>query len=134
MVEIEIAGENLVVCIKGADRLWALKSEPRSRSPTSPGWPPPAPTPTARLRDWKTSGTQIPGVISAGRFHVDGEHVFRTSRPAKAIEIGSTTSTTRSSSSRLPTRRRRSRRSRGRCRADGRQPSARSTFTACTVR
>jgi hypothetical protein len=89
MVEIEIDGEDLVVHVKRADKLWALKSEltiplAHVTDVTRAG-----PDASAKLLSIKSLGIYVPGVISAGRFHIDGEHVFMDVHHAeRAIEIG----------------------------------------------
>jgi hypothetical protein len=89
MVEIEIETDQLLVHVQGRDKLWALKSQLAIPLAHVTGAAPAGPDAHAKFTHWKTGGTQFPGVISAGRFHIDGQHVFMDVHdPAKAIEIG----------------------------------------------
>ncbi len=75
MAQVRIDGDTLVVEIKGLDKLWALKSRLEiplvnvrgatadpgmHKKPNGIRWP----------------GTYVPGVITAGTFHRDGERSF----------------------------------------------------------
>lgn len=76
MVDVSIEGENAVFEVKGAHKLWALRSRleiPRDHianvhiDPTQVG------------RWWhgvKVAGTEIPGFFAAGTFYYQGEMVF----------------------------------------------------------
>ncbi len=89
MVELAIAQGNLTLHVKGADKLWALKSSleiPLAHiahvSPADPkvthGW----------WHGMRLAGTNLPGVITAGTFYQDGKRVFwDVHDPAKAILI-----------------------------------------------
>ncbi|MGV9971792.1 hypothetical protein [Nocardia beijingensis] len=87
MAEITIAGTDLVVRLKGLDKLWALKSRlviplTNVRGATiDPG--------IGRERKGvRAPGTYLPGVITAGTFHVDGERVFWDVRdPGQAVVV-----------------------------------------------
>ena len=88
MVEIDIAGDSLVVQVRGADRLWALKSELTIPLVHVTGVRRAGEDAHAKLATLKTTGTLIPG-LAAGRFHLDGKHVFMDVHdPTQAIEIG----------------------------------------------
>jgi hypothetical protein len=86
---IELAGDQLVVHIEGSDKLWALKS--RLEVPL-------AHVSSAELAGaeaherWhgvRIAGSNIPGVLAAGRFYRDGSWVFWDVHDAdKAIAIG----------------------------------------------
>jgi hypothetical protein len=76
MVELSISGGNLVLHVRGADKLWALKSsleiplqhvaEIRADPSIARGW----------WHGIRLPGTQIPGVLTAGTFYQDGKRVF----------------------------------------------------------
>lgn len=75
MAKVSIDGDSLVVEIEGLDKLWALKSRliiplANVRGATAdPGI----------IKDPKgirAPGAHVPGVITAGTFHIDGERVF----------------------------------------------------------
>ncbi|GAA2848005.1 hypothetical protein GCM10010517_05170 [Streptosporangium fragile] len=85
MAHIELTADTLTVHVEGLNRLLALKSRlevPLAHvrhaevgGPSSPG-------------GLRAPGTRIPGVISAGTFHVDYRKVFWDVRdPAKAVVI-----------------------------------------------
>ncbi|MEV4128786.1 hypothetical protein [Nocardia sp. NPDC049707] len=87
MAEVAIADTDLVIQLEGWDKLWALKSRlviplTNVRGATAdPGI-------TKERKGIRTAGTYMPGVITAGTFHVDGERVFWDIRdPAKAVVI-----------------------------------------------
>jgi hypothetical protein len=76
MTEIELTRDALIVHVRGMDRLWALKSRleiPLSHVVGAEVNPEVA-------RQWRkgirTPGTHVPGVITAGTFHQEGERVF----------------------------------------------------------
>ncbi|MGR6916701.1 hypothetical protein ACU635_20880 [[Actinomadura] parvosata] len=75
MAQISIDGENLVVEIEGLDKLWALKSRlviplANVRGATAdPGI-------VKEPKGLRAPGAHVPGVITAGTFHLDGEKVF----------------------------------------------------------
>ncbi|GAA2286996.1 hypothetical protein GCM10010149_36620 [Nonomuraea roseoviolacea subsp. roseoviolacea] len=87
MAEISIDGDNLVVEIEGLDKLWALKSRlviplANVRGATAD------PGAVAGFKGLRAPGTHIPGVITAGTFHLDGEKVFwDVHDPVKAVVI-----------------------------------------------
>jgi len=76
MVELSISEGNLVLHVKGADRLWAFKSsleiplghvvEIRADSTAARSW----------YHGLRMPGTNVPGVITAGTFFQDGKRVF----------------------------------------------------------
>jgi hypothetical protein len=75
MATVTIEDGHLVVEVQGLDKLWAFKSHlniplANVRGAThDPG--------IARdHRGWRGPGTYVPGVISAGTFHQDGERIF----------------------------------------------------------
>ncbi|NYI04590.1 hypothetical protein [Allostreptomyces psammosilenae] len=87
MAQVHIDGDKLIVEMEGLDKLWALKSRlviplANVRGATAdPG--------IARERKGvRAPGTHVPGVLTAGTFHIDGEQVFWDVRdPAKAVVI-----------------------------------------------
>ncbi|WP_194821799.1 hypothetical protein [Micromonospora sp. S-DT3-3-22] len=87
MASVRIEGDDLVVEIEGMDRLWSLKSRlviplANVRGATAdPGI-------AAEPKGLRAPGTSLPGVITAGTFHQDGERVFWNIRDgARAVVI-----------------------------------------------
>ncbi|MGK5685148.1 hypothetical protein [Actinoplanes sp. URMC 104] len=87
MADVRIDGDTLVVEISGLDRLWALKSSlsiPLSNvrgATVDPGI-------VNERKGLRAPGTHVPGVITAGTFHLDGERVFWDVKdPARAVVI-----------------------------------------------
>ncbi|MFF0526837.1 hypothetical protein ACFYT3_00485 [Nocardia amikacinitolerans] len=87
MAVISIDGGNLMVRIEGLDKLWALKSSlviplANVRGATlDPGI-------IKERKGIRAPGTHVPGVVTAGTFHIDGERVFWDVRdPDKAVVI-----------------------------------------------
>ena len=76
MVDLFISGSTLVLHVRGADKLWALKSSLeiplqhiagiRADPTIAHGW----------WHGLKMPGTNIPGVLTAGTFYQDGKRVF----------------------------------------------------------
>ncbi len=76
MVDLSIAGGNLELHVRGADKLWALKSSLeiplqhiggiRADPSVAHGW----------WHGIKLPGTNIPGVLTAGTFYQHGKRVF----------------------------------------------------------
>jgi hypothetical protein len=87
MAQVSIHADTLIVEIEGMDRLWALKSRleiplANVRGVTAD------PGAITEPKGLRTSGTHMPGVITAGTFRVDGERIFWDVRdPAKAVVI-----------------------------------------------
>ena len=75
MVDLSVSAGNLVLHVRGADKLWAFKSsleiplahiaEIRA-DPIAHGW----------WHGLRMPGTNIPGVLTAGTFYQDGKRVF----------------------------------------------------------
>jgi hypothetical protein len=88
VAEVELAEDTLVIHVLGMDRLWALRS--RLEIPLSHVSGAEAAPEVAR-RWWqglRSGGTHVPGVITAGTFHQEGERVFwDVPDPEKAIVI-----------------------------------------------
>ena len=76
MVDLSIADGKLILHVRGADKLWALKSfleiqlahiaEIRADPAVAHGW----------WHGLRMPGTNIPGVLTAGTFHQHGKRVF----------------------------------------------------------
>lgn len=88
MVEISIANGKLTLHVRGADKLWALKSTlevplahvagVRANPEIARGW----------FHGLRMPGTSIPGVITAGTFYQDGQRIFwDVHRPDKTIVV-----------------------------------------------
>jgi hypothetical protein len=85
---IELTGDELIVHVEGADKLWALKSRLQIPLADVAGAHQAGDEARKWLHGFRTGGTHIPGVISAGRFHSHGETVFwDVHRPEKAIAV-----------------------------------------------
>ncbi|MFE7132110.1 hypothetical protein ACFVIM_14730 [Streptomyces sp. NPDC057638] len=87
MARIRIDGGTLVVEINGLNKLWAVKNRltiplAQVRGATAdPGI-------IREPKGLRAPGTHVPGVITAGTFHIDDGRVFWEVRdPAKAIVI-----------------------------------------------
>jgi hypothetical protein len=87
MAQIRIDGDTLVVEIEGLDKLWALTSRLEIplgsvRGATAD------PGAIKEPKGLRAPGTHVPGVITAGTFHVEGQRVFwDVHDPARAIVI-----------------------------------------------
>lgn len=76
MVDLSIAEDKLVLHVRGADQLWALKSTLeiplqhvtgiRADPEIARGW----------CHGIRAPGTQIPGVLTAGTFYQHGQRIF----------------------------------------------------------
>lgn len=87
MAHVSISGDALVVEIEGMDKLWSLKSRlviplVNVRGATAdPGI-------AADPKGLRAPGTNVPGVLTAGTFHQDGERIFWNIRDvARAVVI-----------------------------------------------
>ncbi|WP_127509359.1 hypothetical protein [Actinoplanes solisilvae] len=87
MAHVRTENGNLVVEIEGLDKLWSLKSSltiplVNVRGATAdPGM-------VKEPKGLRAPGTHLPGVITAGTFHQDGERVFWDVRDgARAVVI-----------------------------------------------
>ncbi len=87
MATVRIDDPFLIVEIEGLDKLWALKSRleiplANVRGATAdPGM-------TKEPKGIRAPGAYVPGVITAGTFHIDGERVFwDVHDSAKAVVI-----------------------------------------------
>ena len=88
MVDLSIAEGKLTLLVRGADKLWALKSSleiplihiasVRADPEVARGW----------YHGIRMPGTNVPGVITAGTFYQDGKRVFwDVHHPEKTIVI-----------------------------------------------
>jgi len=89
MATISVQGQDLVVEMNGLDKLWSLKSKltiplAHVRGATvDPGM-------VGEPKGVRAPGTHLPGVITAGTFHQDGEKVFwavRDGQNAVVVEL-----------------------------------------------
>jgi hypothetical protein len=89
MATISVQGQDLVVEMNGLDKLWSLKSKltiplAHVRGATvDPGI-------LGEPKGIRAPGTHLPGVITAGTFHQDGEKVFwavRDGQKAVVVEL-----------------------------------------------
>lgn len=88
MVELSISQGNLTLHVKGADKLWALKSSLEIPLAHIAGVGPASPDVTQGLHGIRMPGTYLPGVITAGTFYQDGRRVFwDVHDPEKTIVI-----------------------------------------------
>jgi hypothetical protein len=87
MAQVHVDGDNLIVEIEGLDKLWALKSRLEIPLSNVRG----ATIDPGAIREPKgirAPGAYLPGVITAGTFHIDGERVFwDVHDPARAVVI-----------------------------------------------
>lgn len=88
MAEIELTADTLLVHVKGADRIFALKSELAIPLEHVLG----AARDEGEARHWyhgvRAPGTSVPGVITAGTFHQNGERVFwDVHHPERAVAL-----------------------------------------------
>jgi hypothetical protein len=85
---VSVEGDQLVVEMQGLDRLWALKStltiplvHVRGVSVDASGL-------AGASHGIRAPGTYVPGVITAGTFHLDGERVFwDVHDPTRAVVV-----------------------------------------------
>lgn len=87
MAHVRVENDTLVIEIQGLDKLWALKSRlevPLSHvrgATADPGM-------IKEPKGIRAPGAHVPGVLTAGTFHLDGERVFwDVHDPAKAVVI-----------------------------------------------
>jgi hypothetical protein len=88
VVDLSIAEGKLTLHVRGADKLWALKSSLEIPLVHIAGV---RADPEAARGFWhgiRMPGTNVPGVITAGTFYQDGKRVFwDVHRPEKTIVI-----------------------------------------------
>jgi hypothetical protein len=76
MVGLSISGGSLELHVRGADKLWALKTSLEIPLRHISGFAPTRQWLTAGGTGTKLSGTNIPGVLTAGTFYQYGKRVF----------------------------------------------------------
>jgi hypothetical protein len=85
---IELVDDALVVTVEGADKLWSLHSRLSIPVAHLVGADREADEARKWLHGIRVGGTHVPGLISAGTFHSDGQWVFwDVHDPDKAIAI-----------------------------------------------
>jgi hypothetical protein len=75
MVDVRIEGNTVVFDVRGFHQLWAFKGRldvPREQV-TGARHDPEA---VKGWKGWRAPGTSVPGVITAGTFHLDGDRIF----------------------------------------------------------
>ena len=89
MVDLSISGGNLVLHVRGADKLWAFKSSLEIPMAHIAGI---RADPAIAHGCWhglRMPGTNIPGVLTAGTFYHDGKRVFwDVHNPENTVVIG----------------------------------------------
>jgi len=86
MVEVTEDGEMVVFNVKGWHKLWALKSNliiPRAHILAARK----DPSVFEKPKGWRVPGTSVPGLISAGTFHVEGKTIFLDINDAENIVV-----------------------------------------------
>ena len=87
MAKVTIEDGNLSIEVQGLDKLWALKNQ-LSIPLTNVRGAAADPRIASEHNGWLGPGAYVPGVITAGTFHQDGERVFWDVHDAsKAIVI-----------------------------------------------
>jgi hypothetical protein len=86
MVDVHIEGDTVVFDVRGLHQLWAFKGRldiPRDQirgarhDPNAvTGW-----------KGWRAPGTHVPGLITAGTFHLDGDRIFWDVRDAANVVV-----------------------------------------------
>jgi hypothetical protein len=77
MTTVEIAGDKLVVTMRGADKVWALRSKLEfPLAHVASVRVDPNIEHEHRWRGIRAMGTSLPGVIRAGRFREQGKWIF----------------------------------------------------------
>jgi hypothetical protein len=76
MIDISVDGDKAVFEVEGFDKMWSFRSRleiplahiksVRADSTIAHGW----------YHGWRLLGTNMPGVLTAGTFHKDGNNVF----------------------------------------------------------
>ena len=88
MADIEISGSNLVVHIRGLDQVWSMAAKLEVPLVHVAGVDVDVPDARDAWHGWRMGGTNLPGVITAGRFVQHGEWTFwDVHDPSKAIAI-----------------------------------------------
>ena len=88
MADVQIDGSTLVVLIRGADKFWAFATKLEVPLAHIAGVDIDVPDARNAWHGWRMAGTNLPGVITAGRFVQHGEWTFwDVHDPSKAIAI-----------------------------------------------
>lgn len=88
MADVEIDGSTLVVHIRGVDKIWALATKLEVPLAHIAGVDVDVPDARDVFHGLRMGGTNVPGVITAGRFIHHGEWSFwDVHDPSKAIAI-----------------------------------------------
>ena len=76
MIDISVDGDKAVFEVEGFDKMWSLRSRleiplahiksVRADTTIAHGW----------YHGWRLLGTNMPGILTAGTFHRDGNNVF----------------------------------------------------------
>lgn len=87
MAQVHINNDSLIVELQGLHKLWTLKS--RLQIPLSHVRGATAdPGAISEPKGLRAPGTHVPGLLTAGTFHLDGERIFwDVHDPAKTIVI-----------------------------------------------
>jgi hypothetical protein len=86
MVEVTLDDEMVVFNVKGWHKLWALKSNliiPRAHILGAQK----DPSVFEKPKGWRVPGTNVPGLIAAGTFHVEGKSIFWDVNSAENIVV-----------------------------------------------
>jgi hypothetical protein len=88
MVDLTIAEGKLTLHVRGADKLWALKSSLEIPLVHITGVRADSEAARGRYHGIRMPGTNVPGVITAGTFYQDGKRIFwDVHHPEKTIVI-----------------------------------------------
>lgn len=88
MADIEISGSNLVVHIRGLDQVWSMAAKLEVPLAHIAGIDVDVPDARNAFHGLRVGGTNLPGVITAGRFvDHDGWTFWDVHDPGKAIAI-----------------------------------------------
>ena len=86
MATVTIEDDHLLIEVHGLDKLWALKSHLKiplanvRGATVDPGI-------AMDYQGWRGPGTYLPGVITAGTFHQDGERIFWDVHDASKVVV-----------------------------------------------
>ncbi|MEM1127760.1 MAG: hypothetical protein AAGI71_13995 [Bacteroidota bacterium] len=87
MVDVRLEGDTVVFDVRGLHQLWAFKGRldvPRAHIQGARR----DPDVVQSWKGWRAPGTSVPGLITAGTFHLDGDRIFwDVSDASKAIVV-----------------------------------------------
>ena len=87
MVDVRIEGDTVVFDVRGLHQLWAFKGRldiPRAQVRSARH----DPSVVKGWKGWRAPGTSVPGLITAGTFHLDGDRIFwDVSKPENAVVV-----------------------------------------------